>query len=193
MLARTTHVTLLERLSAGEDRSAWREFCDRYGDLIRGFARRAGCNENDADDILQDALVSLVSAMPSFRYDPARGRFRSYLKTIIVRAVARKKCQNSGVAPLGEEDDAFSSDTDANEKLWELEWRQYHLRLAMRVVESEFSVHDRAAFQRYALDGQPADQTAKELGLSVDQVYQAKSRILRRLGDVVAQQVAEEG
>ncbi|MBL9120181.1 MAG: sigma-70 family RNA polymerase sigma factor [Phycisphaerae bacterium] len=193
MLARTTHVTLLERLSAGEDRSAWREFCDRYGDLIRGFARRAGCNENDTDDILQDALVSLVSAMPSFRYDPTRGRFRSYLKTIIVRAVARKSCQNSGVAPLGEEDDAISPDTEANERHWELEWRQYHLRLAMRTIESEFSVHDRAAFQRYGIEGQPAEQTARELGLSIDQVYQAKSRILRRLGDVVAQQVAEEG
>ncbi|MDZ4754701.1 MAG: hypothetical protein SGJ11_09415 [Phycisphaerae bacterium] len=76
MFTRTTHVTLLERLAEGEDRHAWREFCDRYGDLIRGFARRAGCSENDADDVLPDVLAALLSVMPSFRYDPERGRFR---------------------------------------------------------------------------------------------------------------------
>lgn len=192
MLARTTHVTLLERLSAGEDRSAWRDFCDRYGDLIRGFARRAGCNDNDADDVLQEVLIALVGAMPSFRYDPEKGRFRGYLKTIVVRAVAKKSCQKRPVEELSAHDVA-SSEPAAEERLWEEEWRQHHLRLAMRVIEAEFSVHDRAAFQRYAVEGQSVAETAKALGLSVDHVYQAKSRILRRLGELVAQQVAEEG
>lgn len=193
MLARTTHATLLERLSAGDDRAAWREFCDRYGDLIRGFARRAGCNDNDADDVLQDALVSLVSAMPSFRYDPAKGRFRGYLKTIVVRAVARRSCQKSGTLPLETQEDVVGDDVPEHDQHWEAEWRQYHLRMAMRIIDAEHSVHDRAAFQRYAVEGKGVQETASTLGMTVDQVYQAKSRILRRLGELVAQQVAEEG
>jgi RNA polymerase sigma-70 factor, ECF subfamily len=193
VLARTTHVTLLERLSAGEDRSAWREFCDRYGDLIRGFARRAGCSDNDADDVLQDALMALVRVMPSFRYDPAKGRFRGYLKTIVVRALAKKRCQNDPTGQLEEGDAIVSPESSAHERYWEEEWRQYHVRLAMRIIDAEFSVHDRAAFQRYALEGQSVQQTAKDLGLSIDHVYQAKSRILRRLGEIVTAQVADEG
>ncbi len=191
--ARTTHVTLLERLSAGDDRSAWREFCDRYGDLIRGFARRAGCGENDADDVLQDVLMSLVKVMPDFRYDPTRGRFRGYLKTVVVRAVAKKTCQNPAPRALEEIDDLPDPDRARSELWWEDEWRQHHLRVAMRDIEAEFSVHDRAAFQRYGVEARPAHDVAKELHLTVDQVYQAKSRILRRLGELVARQVADEG
>lgn len=191
VLSRSTHVTLLERLSAGEDRAAWRDFCDRYGELIRGFARRAGASENDADDILQEVLLSLVRAMPSFRYDPTKGRFRGYLKTTVVRAIARRRCQKPGEQALEEFDGAVVA--PEQDEHWESEWRQYHLRMAMRRVEAEFSAPDRAAFQRYAVEGAPAQATAESLGLSVDQVYQAKSRILRRLGNLVAEQVADEG
>ena len=192
MLPRTTHVTLLERLGAGDDHAAWREFCHRYGDLIRGVARRAGATENDADDVLQDVLMALVGAMPGFRYDPSKGRFRGYLKTIVVRALARRR-QKHAPALLSEADEVASGDAGVEEHLWEDEWRQHHLRLAMRVIDAEFTVHDRAAFQRYAVEGRPVADVASSLGLSADQVYQAKSRILRRLIALVAQQVAEEG
>jgi DNA-directed RNA polymerase specialized sigma24 family protein len=49
------------------------------------------------------------------------------------------------------------------------------------------------AFRRYGVEGVSVAATAEELGLSVDQVYQAKSRIVRRLAELVAEQVAEEG
>lgn len=193
MLTRSTHVTLLQRLSAGEDRVAWREFCDRYGDLIRGFARRAGCGDHDADDIVQDVLMALVRAMPSFEYDASKGRFRGYLKTAVVRAVARRSCQKSGSQPLEDAGSAAGAVVPDDERHWETEWRQYHLRMAMRTIDAEFSAQDRAAFQRYAIEGASAQAVAEALRLSLDQVYQAKSRILRRLGDLVAQQVADEG
>jgi RNA polymerase sigma-70 factor, ECF subfamily len=189
--ARTTHITLLNRLSAGDDRSAWHDFVERYGDLIRGFARRAGCSDNDADDVLQDVLVALVSVMPNFRYDPAKGRFRGYLKTIVLRSLSKKRRQNDAPRSLEEGDDPVVD--DGSETDWELEWRQYHLRRAMETIDEEFSVQDRAAFQRYGVEGRAADETARTLGISVDQVYQAKSRILRRLGQIVAGQVGEEG
>ncbi len=191
MAARTTHITLLKRLSAGDDRTAWRDFVDRYGDLIRGFARRAGRSDNDADDVLQDVLVALVAVMPNFQYDPSKGRFRGYLKTIVLRSLSKKRRQNDAARSLEEGDDPVGD--DESESNWELEWRQYHLRRAMSMIETEFSVQDRAAFQRYAVEGHAADETARTLGISVDQVYQAKSRILKRLGTIVAEQVDEEG
>jgi len=39
---------------------------------------------------------------------------------------------------------------------------------------------DLEAFRRFALDGNPADQVAAELGITVNAVFIAKSRVLSR-------------
>jgi RNA polymerase sigma factor (sigma-70 family) len=190
-----THTTLLARLSAGHDTAAWTEFVDRYGDLVRRFCLRRGLQSSDADDVLQDVLVDLNRAMPNFRYDPTKGKFRSYFKTIVVHAIARKFCQPRPQALLGDIASAIvpaSDDADA-EAHWEQEWRQYHLSQAMRIVRGEFAEKEIVAFERYALAGDDAKRVATELGMSLDHVYQAKSRITRRLATIVDQQVSDEG
>lgn len=191
----TTHATLLARLSSGQDPAAWAEFCDRYSELIRGFAHRHGFQPADCDEVVQDTLLALSRAMPGFRYDPERGRFRAYLKTVALHEIFRRTRQRSGVVNL-ENVECLADQTSDDphfEQMWEAEWRQYHLRQAMRVIEMEFSEKDRAAFQDYALGGRDAADVAVSLQMSVDQVYQAKSRILKRLSEVIAQQVEEEG
>lgn len=187
-----THTTLLARLSEGEDPGAWNEFCARYGELIRNFALRRGVQPADADDILQEVLLALTKAMPGFVYDPAKGKFRAYLKTVVVHAASRRSRQNLPGASLSETSAAAVAGPDDDET-WEAEWRQYHLRLAMRTVESEFNENDLAAFDRYAVCGEDARGVAESLGLSIDQVYQAKSRMTRRLAELIERQVAEEG
>ena len=72
-----THTTLLARLSQGSDGAAWAEFHERYGELIRRFARSRSMQSSDCDDILQEVLLSLSKTMPTFQYDPTRGKFRS--------------------------------------------------------------------------------------------------------------------
>ena len=191
----TTHLTLLARLTAGRDPDAWDEFCRRYGELVRGFAHRQGLQAADCDDILQDVLIRLVRTMPRFTYDPAKGKFRSYLKTVVLRAVYERFSQKKGVKPVENiESAANSAAGDAQiEQVWETEWRRYHLRQAMRTIEVEFSAKDVAAFQAYAVDGRDVQTTCDLLGISADQVYQAKSRILRRLSALIEQQVEDEG
>jgi len=188
--AHTTHASLLARLVDHEDRSAWDEFLARYSALLRGFARRRGLSSHEADDVVQDVVTALVSALPTFEYDRERGRFRGLLKTIAVRAIARRREKDARSAPLGDRDVAVDPEAD---DAWETEWRQYHMRLAMRTIEAEFGPRDRAAFERYALRGEGVRETAEALGLSVDQVYQAKSRITRRLSEVISAQIEDEG
>ncbi|MBU0637971.1 MAG: sigma-70 family RNA polymerase sigma factor [Planctomycetes bacterium] len=190
-----THASLLARLSSEPDPAAWREFHDRYGELINRFARRRGLQAADADDVVQDVLLALSQAMPGFQYDPSKGKFRAYLKTVTLRVILKRRRQKHGEVDLGDIEQAVhaaAADTDG-EEAWEAEWRQYHLRQATRVLESEFNAADRQAFQLYAVEGRDACETATELDLSVDQVYQAKSRILKRLAQQVELQVQEEG
>jgi RNA polymerase sigma factor (sigma-70 family) len=196
MLAETsTHISLLERVAQPADAGAWRDFCDRYGELIRGFAARRGLQAADRDDILQDVLMSLRQALPGFTYDPAKGKFRSYLKTVVLRAAFKRSCQTSPASGLDRIEDltrAAAHDDDVDQQ-WETEWRQYHLRQAMQTLQAEFNAADRAAFQAYAVDGQDANAVAERLGISVESVYQAKSRILKRLSTLIDSQVRDEG
>jgi RNA polymerase sigma factor (sigma-70 family) len=190
-----THITLLARLNSPDNAPAWTEFCARYSNLIKGFAKRRGLQEADTEDILQDVLVSLTKAMPGFTYDPSRGLFRSYLKTIVLHAIFKKSCQKSGAVALGEIESLTRAAADATDvdAVWESQWRRYHIETAMRSVSAEFSERDRDAFERYAVEGEDPEDVAKELNISVDLVYQIKSRMTRRLAEVVRQQVMEEG
>ena len=191
----STHTTLLKRLTAGEDTAAWSEFNERYGELIRGFARRKGLQPADCDDLLQEVLVSLTKSMPGFRYDPAKGRFRSFLKTVVMRAIYRRFRQKPGdvrLEDIGQVADSAEDDS-ATEAIWEAEWQQYHLRLAMRTIDVEFGEADRMAFKHYAIGGQAPQETADLLGLTINQVYKAKSNILKRLSELIDDQIKEEG
>lgn len=186
-----THTTLLARLANAKDDAAWSEFHARYGDLIRGFCRRRGLQPADIEDVEQDVLLSLTKVMPGFVYDPSKGLFRSYLKTVVVNAISRRFRQNSASDGLSR----FESDIPAadDEDQWESEWRQYHMRTALKRIAAEFSDSDRQAFDLYAVNGLDANETAKKLGISIDSVYQAKSRIVRRLGEIIEMQVSQEG
>ncbi len=191
----TTHASLLARVSEGGDRAAWDEFCARYGDLIRGFARRRGLQVADADEIMQDVLTALTKSMPGFVYDPSKGKFRSYLKTLAMRAVYRKTIQKRPSVPLEDVEGVVPAGggDEETDRLWEEEWRQYHVTQAMRTIHVEFNEADCESFQQYAVEGRSAQEAADMLGRKAEQVYQAKSRILNRLSELIAEQVSEEG
>lgn len=191
----TTHATLLARLAGDQNGEAWREFIIRYGDLIRGFAVRRGLQPADCDDVVQEVMARLTRSLPGFEYDRAKGRFRGYLKTTVLHCVVDLSCQKRGVRSVDEMSKLTrqASGSTEVEDDWELEWRRYHLRLAMRIVEAEFKARDIAAFRAYSVEGQDVQAVAASLSMSSDQVYQAKSRILKRVCEVIEQQVADEG
>lgn len=191
----TTHQSLLARVSEGKDPSAWPEFCGRYEELIRRFAQRRGVRGADGDDVVQDVLLALNRAMPGFEYDPQKGKFRAYLKTIVIRAIVRKFRDDSGAASLEQINQATwiqAADQQVDD-LWEDEWRQHHLRRALKVVETEFGTGDVQCFREYVIAGKDANVVAQQLGMSIAQVYQAKHRMLKRLRTVIAEQVGDEG
>ncbi|MHC5024894.1 MAG: RNA polymerase sigma factor [Planctomycetota bacterium] len=192
----TTRGSLLARLSAGDDELAWEEFCVQYGDLVRRVAARRGLQPADCEDILQEVLVRLTRAMPGFKYDQTRGRFRGYLKTIVMSAVSdrfRQAGRRDPVRSLGDAADALAIVWPEADEVWEQEWQTYHVMQAMRTIEVEFSEKDRLAFHQYGRQGMSASAVAEGLGVSIYRVYQAKSRILRRLGEIIEQQIEEEG
>ena len=186
----STHQSLLDRLSTGDDHEAWAVFADRYGALIRDYGRRRGLQPHDCDDLLQDVLLSLTRSMPGFRYDPSKGRLRAYLKTVAMRAVSKKIRQEPNRVSLEHLEEPSADDS---EQLWEQAWRRHHIRRALDLLSKEFPERTLQAFRFYVLEERGAADTASLLGMSVESVYQAKSRVVRRLSDLIASHVREEG
>ena len=64
-----TRKTLIDRLKNWHDEASWQDFFDTYWKLIYGLARKFGLNEEDAQDVVQETLVSVANHMPNFKYD----------------------------------------------------------------------------------------------------------------------------
>ena len=73
--------TLLSAHAAG-DRYAFEELLARHRARLHGLARRRSRSPEDADDILQDALLSAHRTAGAFRHDAAVG---SWLHRIVVK------------------------------------------------------------------------------------------------------------
>ena len=177
----TTPVSLLERLRQPAERAAWTRFLQLYTPLLFYWARRMGMAEPDAADLVQDVFTLLVQKLPEFTYDRHKS-FRAWLKTVAVnrwRDMRRRRqtaLPGGGAAPV-EELAVPSSAT----QLFEAEYQQYLLGRAVELMQTDFQPSTWKACWAVVVEGKPAAQAAAELGLTVEAVYAARSRVLRRL------------
>ncbi len=192
----STHASLLSRVRDPADDAAWREFADRYGDLILRYFRSRGLQHTDAEDLRQGVLMALARAMREggFRYSPDKGRFRDYLGTTARHAAGRflaRHTRRPGVLSMDEMAQAPADGDDGPDALWEREWVDHHYRSAMETIRGMFDARSIDAFERLAA-GMPGEAVAREVGMTHDAVRAAKHRIVARLREVIAWQVQEE-
>lgn len=187
--ADSTHLTFLLRLRDRADKLSWQEFHERYGQLLYRYARGRGASHADAEDVVQEVEMYLFKAINDFEYDARKGRFRTYLRSAVVHALARRATKQAGQpAALDPQTlDYVSSEKEASaDARWEREWQLHRLRWAMHSIAGEFEPLTLRAFEMHVLGGRPVTETAGELGLSKASVYQARSRILKRLREQLA-------
>ena len=179
-----TPVSLLERLKQPQDREAWERFVQLYTPLLYSWARRTGLDHNDTADLLQDVFATLVEQMPTFRYQPG-GNFRGWLRTVLLnrwRELQRRK-QPLLAAPGTLETVPQPQSPDLP---GEAEERAELLARALVILEPEFEPATWQAFRQTVVLGQPAAVVAGELGLSLNAVYIAGSRVRKRLRHFLA-------
>jgi RNA polymerase sigma factor (sigma-70 family) len=187
--ADSTHLTFLLRLRDRADKLSWQEFHERYGQLLYRYARGRGASHADAEDVVQEVEMYLFKAINDFEYDARKGRFRTYLRSAVVHALGRRASKQAGQpAALDPQTlDYVSSEKEASaDARWEREWQLHRLRWAMQSIAGEFEPLTLRAFEMHVLGGRPVAETAGELGLSKASVYQARSRILKRLREQLA-------
>lgn len=188
-----TSRTLLLRVREPTDRQAWEEFVNRYAPKIFNWCRRYQLQESDAADVTQDVLVKLVRAMRDFQYDPARGSFRGWLKTVTANAVRdlvghwKKVGRGSGDTAVGKLLATIKDDKVIEALSAEIETCHQHelLAEAERLVQPRVQPHTWQAYRLAAVEQRKATDVAEELGIPVSEVYVAKSRVLKMLRDAV--------
>lgn len=180
-----TRESLLSRLRDADDDQSWREFFDRYWQLLYGLARRRGLDESESQDALQETLIALAKTMPQFRYDPARCSFKSWLRHLAEKKIAdqfrRRERRGSLVSLDAAEEEPITAalvvDTLPPDEAWEREWEENLLRLAMERVRQRANPLHFQAFHRLVTLGFSASEVARTLELSLPQVYLAKHRV----------------
>lgn len=174
---RPTIFLRLQSSDAGAREISWREFFERYAPVIRGFARNAGHSRAESEDVVQEVLLGFFQVSPRFTYDPERGRFRGYLKRCTLNALRRRR-RTAGAAAISI-DDLDPAEDAATEAPWERAWAEQALERAIREAAARVDQKTFEAFDLYARRGVPADAVAQRLGIAVNSVHQAKSRVTK--------------
>jgi RNA polymerase sigma-70 factor, ECF subfamily len=176
-----TSPTLLKRLRNSDDRDAWERFVEIYSPVLYRWARRSGLADQDACDLLQDVFLLLFEKLPEFTYDPQKGRFRGWLRTVASNKL-REKCRRRRETLVGENGALLERvDQDDASSFWDEEFQSDLIRRAMFVMQRDFETSTWKACWETAFRGRSAAEVADALGMSVGAVYVARSRVLRRL------------
>jgi len=86
----STHRSLLTRLKRADDQEGWQRFFDTYWRLIYGVARKAGLTDAEAQDAVQEAVITVSRQISRFQYDPERCSFKTWLLMITRQRIARQ-------------------------------------------------------------------------------------------------------
>lgn len=183
VVAVDTSASLLQRLCDGPNPDGWRELVDLYSPLIRTWLGRHLLQAADADDLTQQVLTVVVGKLPAFRHNGRCGAFRAWLRSITVNTLRSFRRSRPGPTPGGFDDllDRLQDPASELSRQWDREHDEHVTRCALRAIRPEFKPATWLAFHRLVLDETDPQTTAAELGLTVNAVLIAKSRVLARL------------
>jgi RNA polymerase sigma-70 factor (ECF subfamily) len=188
MLTRTT-TALLEGLLDPGDEETWQAFDARYRPILLAFGRRLGLPPEDAADAAQETLAQFVTSYRGGKYDRGRGRLRAWITGIArncitdVRQRRAARRRERGLSAVGDLPDPATMT-----RIWDEECEQELLRQGLVELRQQTKTEapTMRAFEMVALDGRRPAEVAAELDLSLNDVYLAKHRCLKRLRAILS-------
>ncbi len=193
-----TRDSLLSRLKDWGDRESWHDFFETYRKLIYGTARKAGLTDAEAQDIVQETVISVARNIEGFRYDPAVCSFKTWMLRLtwwrIVNQLKRRQREKAEPA-IPDGLPASHDDTDCTTPLeripdpaginlqavWDEEWQRNLFSAALERVKRKVNPEQLQVFDLYCIEKWPAQKVARTLGVNLGQVYLAKHRVGRLL------------
>src|SRR5688572_21154942 len=128
-----TRTSLLRRMKQWDDQESWRDFFNTYWKLIYSAAVKAGLNDAEAQDVVQDTVIAVAKKIEDFKYDPALDSFKGWLLYLTRKRIAlhyRKRERDRGgkgatleSLPSSSELERFPDPAGVDiEAIWNDEW-----------------------------------------------------------------------
>ncbi len=183
-----TRASLIVRLKDRADQEAWGEFVEIYWPVVYRLACRKGLQHADAEDLTQQVMAAVASAIHRWVPDETRGRFRTWLNRIaqnlIINSLTRR--------PLDLADDKAAErllqqavpEGPASELL-RIEFRREVFGWAAKQICDEFQTETWNAFWQVSVEGRSVAEVAQMLGKKPGAIYAARGRVMRRLKEKI--------
>lgn len=183
-----TRKSLIERMRNRDDQRSWREFFNTYWKLIYGTAIKAGLTREEAEEVVQETMITVTNMLDGFEYNPDRSSFKNWLlhKTrwrIIDQIRKRPKLElqraqaanESTRTPLHER--IADPDSLNYQDIWEEEWQKNLMDVAIERVKKQVKARQFQIFDLYVLKNWSVADIRKTLKVNAPQIYLAKHRI----------------
>lgn len=192
-----TRESLIVQVRDPENRAAWEQFVSIYRPVIFRTAVARGMQEPDAQDLAQQVLLAVASAIGRWEQRGESTRFRHWLRAVtrnaIVNALTRgpkdRAVGGSSIQALLVQHQQPDPET---ESIIDWEYRRQLYRQAARIVRGDVQGDTWRAFELTVIDGNSNRTAAELLGKSLGTIYTARCRIMQRLRDVIAELEASE-
>jgi len=181
-----TRRSLVDRLANWDDHKRWQEFFDTYGKLIYSAARKSGLTETEAQEVVQETIISVAKNIGKLRYDPAVGSFKGWLLNITRWRVAdqfRKRLPAQHHRYVDDERATATIDripdvnANALEETWDQQWKENLLDAALTRLKKKIPPKHFQIFDCYVQKQWPAQKVAEQLRVNIGQVYLTRHRV----------------
>jgi RNA polymerase sigma-70 factor (ECF subfamily) len=190
-----TRQTLLDRMRGEGNDDSWHEFFETYWKLIYNAGRKAGLSDAEAQDVVQETIISVYKSLPSFEYDPKAGSFKAWLLKLtrwrVVDQLRRRRTEDLNRISKGPkaseeaERQAVEEVADPSafvpDSYWDEEWDRNLYEMALERAKEKLPPKQFQIFDLYVLKEWPVGKVKDVLGVSATQVYLAKHRVSRAL------------
>jgi RNA polymerase sigma-70 factor (ECF subfamily) len=190
-----TRHSLLNRLKNWGDEQSWQTFFETYWKFIYGVAIKAGLTDSEAQDVVQETVITVAKKIKDFQVGSERGSFKAWLAHTTRWKIADqfRKRTRAAAQPLENSSDSTAGTALAErvpdpasleiDAAWEKDWEQNLFDVALEKLKTRL---DNDAFQMFYLhvvQQWPVAKVAHTTGAKTAQVYFAKykaSRLIKK-------------
>jgi RNA polymerase sigma-70 factor (ECF subfamily) len=199
-----TRQTLIERLRDREDKQTWREFFNRYWKLVYGLAIKSGLTHDEAEEVVQETMVTVSQCLDDYLYKPQECSFRSWIfhkaRWRIIDQIRKRKPDfvqssepGSDTSRTATVEKVPDEESVKLEQHWNEEWQKNLVDVAIERVKHNVADRQFQIFDLYVLKEWPVAEVKRMLHVSTAQVYLAKHRVAALIKKEVKKLEAEMG